>query len=237
MLNINTLLAGSSANTAALLGTANTNANASQTTATSATSASASQLAKADKRIQSDVDSTTAQLSKFGLLKSALADGQAKAQALSGLAASTSATDTTAALGNFFKSFNSSVTAAHAAASASPSGSSTANARRVVQDLKAALRADPATEGALKKLGLSVQSDGTLKQDAKQFATALAADPAGVRAAMATIGKKVDAVNSRELASSGSVGAALAGLNQHSTVLTAQQKALKSLEQAMAAYG
>ncbi len=231
-MNLNTFLAGSTAASAAShLGSSSTSAQA-----TAATSASSPLLAKADKRIQTDVDSTTTQLSKFGLLKSALADGQAKAQALSGLTAASSESDTTLALGNFFKSYNSSVTAANAAASAGATGSAAGNAKRVVQDLKAALRADPATQAALKKLGLSVQSDGTLAQDAKQFASALRADPAGVRAALAMVGKKVDAVSSRELVSSGSVGAALAGLNQHSTVLTAQQKALKTLAQAMAAY-
>ena len=229
-MDISTLL-GSTASSASLLGSSTTSAQA--TTATSSTSPL---LAKADKRLQTDADSTTAQLSKFGLLKSALADGQANAQVLSGLTAASSASDTTLALGNFFKSFNSSVTAANTAAASSTTGSAAGNARRVVQDLKAALRADPATTAAMKKLGLSVQSDGTLAQDAKQFASALNSDPAGVRAALAVVGKKADAVSSRELASNGSVGTALAGLNQHSTALTAQQKAMKTLQQAMAAY-
>lgn len=227
-MNINTLLGSSNLNN--LLGSGSQASQA--TTATTATGSP--QLAKAEKRIQTDADSTKAQLSQFGLLKSALSDAQVAAQALSGLTAASSASDTTVALGSFFNRFNGSVNAANAAATGSAGVS--ANAKRVVQDLKSALRADPATEAAMKTLGLSVQSDGTLAQDAKKFATALNADPAGVRAALAVVGKKVDAVNSRELASNGSVGQALAGLNQHSTVLTAQQKAMTSLQQAMAAY-
>jgi hypothetical protein len=229
-MNINTLLGSNTASTAGLSGST---AKSSQATATSATSAPL--LAKAGQRIQTDVDSTTAQLSKFGLLKSALAGAQGAAKAVAGLTASSSASDTTLALGTFFNSYNGSVSAANAAGAASASGSASGHAKRVVQDLKAALR-EPGTDAALKKLGLSVQSDGMLVQDAKKFANALSTDPAGVRAAMATVGKKVDAVNSRELASDGSVGTALAGLSQHSTVLTAQQKAMKTLQQAMAAY-
>ena len=232
-MTINTISGSSNASTAGLLGSGSS---ASQASATAAASTASPLLAKADRRIQTDADHTTAQLSQFGLLKSALADAQVAAQALSGLTAASTASDTTLALGSFFKRFNSSATAANTAAAASGSGAAAANAKRVVQDLKSALRSDPATQAAMKKLGLSVQGDGTLAQDAKQFANALQADPAAVRAAMALVGKKVDAVNSRELASNGSVGSALAGLNQHSTALTAQQKAMKSLQQAMAAY-
>ncbi|NVO07586.1 MAG: hypothetical protein HXX19_17420, partial [Rhodoferax sp.] len=64
---------------------------------------------------------------------------------------------------------------------------------------------------------------------AKKFAASLAADPSGTRAALAAVGKKVDTTSSKELASSGSVGAVLSGLNQHSALLSAQQKALKAL--------
>jgi flagellar capping protein FliD len=87
----------------------------------------------------------------------------------------------------------------------------------------------------MKKLGLTLQSNGSLVQDARKFATALAADPAGVRLALASLGKQVDVLNSRELAPSGAVGAALSGLGQRNTALTAQQKALKAFEQAAAA--
>lgn len=231
-MNINTLLGSS---TSGLAGsTTNTSTNASQAAATAAVGAP--YLAKATQRIQSDVDTTNAQLSKLGLLKSALASAQLSAKALSGLGGAVSASDVTNALGGFFKTYNAAVNAANTAASAAGPTLASSNARRVVQDLKAALRAEPATTAALKKLGLSVQSDGTLAQDANKFASALAADPSGVRAALALVGKQVDGVNSRELASNGPVDTALANLNQHSTVLTAQQNAMKTMQAALAAY-
>jgi hypothetical protein len=208
----------------------------SSSQATAATNSTSPLLAKAGQRIQSDVDATKAQLSQLGLLKSALADGQVAAKALSGLGASSSATEVTTALGGLFKTFNSAVRAAITASSAAGPAVVSSNASRVVQDLKSALRADPATAAALKKLGLSVQSDGSLAQDAKQFANALLSDAGGVRAALALVGNKVDTVNSAELGSKGTVATALTHLNQHSAVLTTQQTALKTLQQAMAAY-
>jgi flagellar hook-associated protein 2 len=226
-------------NLSSILGSSTSGLSGSGSTSlqTAAVAASNSpQLAKAGQRIQSDVDATKAQLSQLGLLKSALADGQLSAKALSVLSAASSAAEVTTAMGGFFKTFNSSVKAAITASSAAGSAVVSSNARHVVQDLKTALRADPATASALKKLGLSVQSDGTLAQDAHKFASALSADPSGVRAALALVGKKVDAVNSAELAGNGTVATALANLNQHNTLLTAQQTALKTLQQAMAAY-
>jgi hypothetical protein len=225
-MNINTLLAGS---TTAQSGSSTT---ASQAATTASTASPV--LAKAEKRVQSDVDATTAQLSKFGLLKSALSGGQTAAQALSKLSDSSTASDVTKALGGFFNTFNASIAAANTAAGSSGSSAASNSAKRVVSDLKSALRSDPATSDAMKKLGLTVQSDGSLVQDAKKFAASLTADLSGTRAALAAIGQKVDATTSKELASSGSVGSALSGLNQHSTVLSAQQKALKALEQALA---
>lgn len=190
-------------------------------------------ITKADERVLASVSVTSAQLSKFGLLKSALSDGQTAAAAMSNLSSSASASDMTTALGNFFKTFNASIAAANAAGTSTDSASAASNARRVVNDMKAALRADSATTDALKKLGLTVQSDGTLVQDAKQFAASLSSDPAGVRAAMAALGKKVDTLNGKELASNGTVGTALTSLTARNTALTAQHSALLALEQAL----
>jgi hypothetical protein len=227
-MNITSTLAGSST---AQSGSGTT---ASQASTATATSSASPLLAKAEQRVQLDVDTTTAQLSKFGLLKSALAGGQTASQALSKLSTTSTASDATKALGNFFNGFNASIGAANTAAGSSSGSSAAANsAKRVVSDLKSALRADPATSDAMKKLGLTVQSDGSLVQDAKKFAASLTADPSGTRAALAAIGKKVDATAAKELATSGSVGSALSGLNQHSTLLSAQQKALKTLGQSL----
>ena len=223
-------------NITSLLGstlTALTGSAASSSQASNAVNAGSQMLAVVDKRIQADVDSTTAQLSKFGLLKSAVSDSQVAANALTSLSTTATASDLTSAIGNFFNTFNSTIAAAKAASAASGSTAASQSATRVTQDLTRALSSDPATQDAMKKLGLSVQTDGTIVQDAQKFAAALSSDPAGVRSAMATIGKQVDAVAAKELATNGRVTAELAALNQHSVTLTAQQKAMVALEAAL----
>src|ERR1035437_715556 len=100
-MNISSLLNGT---TPSLVG--------SVTPASQATAASSNVppfLAQAEQRIQADANVPTAQISKFGLVKSALSDGQAAAKAMTTLSSTTSAADATTALGNFFNTLNASV--------------------------------------------------------------------------------------------------------------------------------
>ena len=225
-MNISALFSGT---TSSLLGNGTAASQASTATGTVSPF-----LAQAEQRIQADADITTAQISQFGLLKSTLSDGQGAAKAMSTLSQTSSAADATAAMGNFFNTFNSSVSAANAASTATGSGSDSDRAKGLVQELKSALSSDPAMADAMKKLGLSLQPDGSLFQDPKKFAAAFVADPSGTLDAMAKVGSKVDSVSSKELGSGGSVGTALAALSAQSTGLAAQQSAMQALDQTMA---
>ncbi len=224
-MNINALLGGSSS----ITGNGTTSSQA-----TSATTSLSPFLTQVEQRTQSEVDATTAQISKFGLLKSALSDGQVAGHAMSSLPSSTTPQDATKALGTFFNAFNASVGAANKASAATGWTTESRSAKKVIQDLRSALTSNPKTMDAMRKLGLTMQSDGTLVQDPKKFAASLAADPMGTLAAMADIGQKVVAASTNELNTTGPIGTALNNLNRYSTTLTAQQKALKSLEQTMA---
>ncbi len=93
-------------------------------------------------------------------------------------------------MGNFFNAYNDAITAAKAASIAPGAGGTSQSANRVINDLKRALPADPATRDAMKKLGLNIQQDGTMAHDVKKFAAALTSNPTGTRAALAAIGKK-----------------------------------------------
>jgi hypothetical protein len=230
-MNVNSLLSGNTSGTTG----SGIGSGSSATQAATSVNAASSLLLKAEQRVQSALDATTAQLSKFGLLKSALVDGQAAAQALTQLSSTATPELVTSALGSFFKKFNAAAGAANVAANSSTSTATTNSAKRVINDAKSALRSDPTVADAMKKLGLTLQSDGSLLQDAKKFATSLASDGAVVRSALALVGKKMDAVNGKELATSGTVGSALTDLGQRNTALTAQQKALKAFEQAASA--
>jgi hypothetical protein len=224
-MNINTLLGTS---TSTFFGSAT-----SSSQATAAVSAVPQSLQKVDKRIQSDVDATTSQLSSFGLLKSAISGSQVVAHGLTNLPSTASADDITKAAGSFFNALNATVSAAKSASSGSGTMAATQSASRVIRETKSALTLNAAAQAAMKKLGMSIQSDGSLAQDAKKFATALTSDPVGVRAALMTLGKQVDGVATKELATDGAVSSAVLGLTQRGTTLAAQQKALKSLEASM----
>lgn len=228
-MNISTLLGGSASS---LLGNGTA---AAQTSASAATHSVSPYLAKAEQRLQASADMTSTQISKFGLLKSALSDGQAAAKAASALTSNSTPAAVTTALGTLFNTFNASMSAAQAASSATGTGSASDRAKRVVQDLRSALSADPATTDALKKLGLTLQSNGSLAQDARKFASALASDPGATLAALAKVGKKLDALSTSELGSNGTVGVALSTLNAQSQSLSSQQSALQALDAAMAA--
>lgn len=231
-MNINDFVKNQTAQLA--LNSSASSASAGSSKATSAAGVASQQFAKVDQRLQADVDTTTAKLSKFGLLKSALADGQTVARGLTTLSATATADVVTTAIGKFFNAYNGAINAGQVAGAAPGSNGTSQSANRVVNDLKRALPSDPKTQDAMKKLGLSIQPDGTMAHDLKKFAAALTTDPEGTRAALATIGSKVDAVASKELANSGPVDAEISSLMQRNLTLAAQQKAMKALKDSMA---
>lgn len=195
----------------------------------SATSTSANPLSKATQRIQTDADSTKAQLSSFGLFKSAMSTLQLSAKKLGGLSDTSTASDITAAAGSLFNTFNAAITVAQKAASGGAIGAqSAASASR---DLQRAVRADPSLSDAMRKLGMTMQSDGTLQHDAQKFAEALKADPAAVTAALKKIGQQLDTATSKELATTSKVALAMSALSERSSALAAQQKALSAIVQ------
>jgi flagellar capping protein FliD len=225
-MNINSLTSSSSSTTS-LTGNATTSSQS-----TTATNAVSPVLQKLVQRVQTDMDATKAQLSSFGLLKSAVATSQSAAQALGKLSATSSADDVTKAVGVFFNAFNGVAAAAKTAASGTATLAASQAATRVDKDMQRALSNSPAMTDAMKLLGLRLQSDGTLTHDAKKFAASLQSNPAAVRAALAKLGQKVDAAASNELANNGNVTDGVSNLNQHNTGLTAQQKALAQAVQA-----
>ena len=201
----------------------------SRTRATSDNAASAGLSAqpgfqRAEKRIQAQVDSTTAQLSSFGKLKSALYDAQLAARALDGVATagSPSAAALQTAVRNVATAFNSAVEAAKATAA-------THNASRTGKDLVAALSTNVPMTDALKNLGFSLGLDGKLALDRNTFDSTYKADPTAVLASLATLGQQVYAVTTKALGTQGSLGLALSSLTQQSSILKTQQAMLASL--------
>lgn len=205
------------------------NQTAAQTTANSTTAASPASKAmdKATARIQTQLDTTTAQLSSFGKLKSAVSNLQLDAKSLAATTPQSSVANVRAAASNFAASFSAAVITANATANlSSASALESSNARRVTRDLGNALSGNTAVADAAKKLGFKLESDGTLTVDAKKFDAAQKADPAAVQASLVKLAQAVEKSASNELTAGGVVNGSIASLNQRSTTLKTQQSAI-----------
>jgi flagellar capping protein FliD len=200
----------------------------SQTSAQASTGVTptAKALQKAGERIQAAVDTSTTQLSSFGVLKSAVSNIQLAAHALHSLPSTVSAADLRTAASGFAAVFNNAISTAKATATAIGPGTVTASAVRAGSELGRAVTVNTATLDAMKKIGFSVLRDGTLTLDAKKFDAAQKADPTAVRTTLAKLGQQVDAAAGKELATGGTVASSLTSLNQLASSLKAQQSAL-----------
>lgn len=206
--------------------------NASSQSAARVSTATAAGLQKAEKRIQTQVDTTSSQLSSFGKLKSAVSDAQIAARGLGGLTGTTTSAAEKTAANTFVSAFNSAINASKTTAAVpGETYAATSSAGRVNRDLTRAINTNTATMDALKKIGFSMNASGSLVLDAKKFDAAQKADPAAVRATLTKIGQQVDKTATQELSTSGNVGASLSSLNQRAAVLKSQQSALTSLGQ------
>lgn len=203
----------------------------SQSTARVSTAAAAG-LQKAEKRIQTQVDTTSSQLSSFGKLKSAVSDTQIAARALGSLSSTATPAAEKTAANSFVSAFNSAITASKATAAVpGETNAAASSAGRVNKDFLRTIGADTATIDSLKKVGFSMNASGSLVLDAKKFDAAQKADPAAVRATLTKIGQQVDKTAAQELSTSGNVGVSLSSLNQRAALLKSQQSALTSLGQ------
>ena len=210
-----------------------TNAQTS-TQATTSTSAVSQPMKKVDVRLQAQLDTTSAQLSSFGKLKSSVSDAQLAARALSGLTSTSSTASVKAAASQFMASFNAAMTTAKTTA-AVPGGAlaESSSAGRVNSDLRRTMTTSTATIDSLKKIGFKQLADGTLTLDPVKFDAAQKADPAAVRATLSKIGQRVDQTATQELATGGSVSGSMASLSKRSTTLKTQQNAMLTLQQSM----
>lgn len=191
----------------------------------------ASQAAtKAGSRIQSQLDSTTTQLSAYGKLISAVSDAQLAAKSLSSLTAASPAADIKTAVGKLVSTFNTAITTGKSTAGIAETG----NAKRVSNDLGRAITSNPAVLDALKKIGFKQLSDGTLTVDSTKFDAAQKADPAAVEATLEKLSGLVDKVATKELAAGSAVAGSIDALNQRASLLKTQKNAMATLMQQLA---
>ena len=184
------------------------------------TAAAASKaLKRATDRTDEKLESTKVQLSAFGQIKGALSELQAASKAVSEPKKTATTDDARKTVENFVAAFNKSNAAAGNAALAND-----ARARGAANDVRRSVsEGDGLAE--LKKAGITQNKDGSLALDTKALDKALKAAPQQTVAAVAEVGQRVERTATRELASSGNVGASVTALNQRSRSLAAEQSA------------
>lgn len=206
---------------------------ASSSSAAGSSSAVGKALETAGNRLTQQIGKLEAQVSTLGKVKSGFASVETSGKALSALNDKSSVSDVKAAAQKFVDSVNNTAKVtgdATGRATASLSGDS--NTRAASTSLRLAVN-NRETSDALKKVGISVASNGQMKIDSKAMDAALKKDPNAVKDALAKVGGQVSKVATREL--SGNLGSAATSLVQQAKSLDAQQNsyrnAVSSLQQ------
>jgi hypothetical protein len=93
------------------------------------------------------------------------------------------------------------------------------------------MTADFSKVSALRQIGFTKASDGSLKLDTAKFEAAFKASPSGVQGTLAKLGQMVDKAASKELASDGRISSSMSALSSNSSLLRLQQSALLKVAQ------
>jgi hypothetical protein len=83
-------------------------------------------------------------------------------------------------------------------------------------------------QSSLSKLGVTVNNDGTLSFDSAAFDKAYAADAAGTQKAMAAVGKSAETVATKQLDTTGGMGAAQATAKAELSMVESRQSMIQS---------
>jgi flagellar capping protein FliD len=194
----------------------------SQASGTTSVNPTTQAFQKADQRIKLQRDLADVQLSSFGKLKSAFADTQTAAAALSDRKQTVSETDVRRVAGNFVKGFNSAVQTARSAATQPGTPIESGRARAAETELRRSVNTDAAVAD-LRKIGITQQANGTLAINNKVFDAALSADPEAVRGALSRVGQQVERTAASQLADGGNIGKAVNALSDRAKSLESRQ--------------
>ena len=183
----------------------------------------------ANQRVEQQINSTSVKLSAYSQIKSGFAGVQAAAQNIADPAKTASSADLSKAVQQFASSYNAATSSISTATDSRKSGalSQDARARAAGNDLKSIVTGSSASD--LKKIGISVNRDGTIAVDNKVLQNAIKADPNAVKDALTKVGKQAEQVSTRELAAKGNVGASISTLGSRTSELTNQLSDQKRL--------
>jgi len=134
------------------------------------------------------------------------------------------------ALSSFVSTFNAMVASTQSAAATS------SGVERISRGMTRAMTADFSKVDALRQMGFTKASDGSLTLNASKLEAAYKASPSGVLGTLSKLGKLVDKAAAKELASSGGITSSVSALSNKASTLQLQKTALLKAVQQYASF-
>jgi hypothetical protein len=208
-------------------GTSSTTSNktTTQAAATAAANPITASINKFTAKLQTQLDTATANLSTLGKFKASVSAVQASASSLTTLKDSSTSDEMKKALTAFISDFNSMVTSTKTAAT------DTSGVNTISRGMTRAMTADFSRVDALRQMGFTKASDGSLELDTAKFEAAFKASPSSVQSTLSKLGQMVNKAATKELASDGRISNSMSALNSKSSLLQIQQSALQKAAQ------
>lgn len=185
-----------------------------------------SALRRPAEAVSRETEGTRVRLSAFGQIQSAAAGVQAAARNLQDAKQVGTVADAKQAAETFVKAFNNEratlarVTDAGGSGKAAGALADDGRARVATSQLERTLSENA---GAFRDAGIRVQKDGSLSVDAGALEAAYSANPAAVTQALGSVGRAAETTATRQLSSTGSVGAAVNNLSNRVQQLETRQ--------------
>jgi len=206
-------------------GTSSATTSSQSTAATAAASPITASIDKFTAKLQTQLDTATANLSTLGKFKASVSVVQASANNLTTLKDSSTSDEVKKALTAFISDFNNMVTSTQTAAA------DTSGVNTISRGMTRAMTADFSKVDALRKMGFTKASDGSLKLDTAKFEAAFKASASSVQSTLSKLGQMVGKAATKELASDGRISNSMSALSSKSSLLQIQQSALQKAAQ------
>lgn len=215
-------------NISQILGTRTSNAaTGSQITTQAAAEASpiSASINKSTTKLQAQLTTATANLSTLGKFKASVSVSQMSAKSLTSLKDTSTSVEVKKALSTFISDFNNMVASTQTAAA------DTSGVNTISRGMNRAMTSDFSRVDALRQMGFTKASDGSLKLDTAKFEAAFKASATSVKDTLSKVGQMVDKAASKELASDGRISNSMSALGRKSSALQLQQSALLKVAQ------
>lgn len=191
----------------------------------------------ANLRVEQKLSSTDVRLSSFSQMKAGFAGVQAAAKDLSAPKKTGSTADIVKVAQSFATAFNTATSSVNSAVKGDGKKSGVlagdAHATLASNDLRSIV-ASGSNTADLRKIGISLKSDGTIAVDSAALQSAIQSNPNAVKDTLSRIGKQAEQVSAKELAATGNVGGSvdtLTNLSKGLTTQLAEQKRLAAASQ------